>query len=211
MDLDRYYPVPEAAREAGNVTKWAIHKWFAQGKLKRTKIGARSMVLGRDLQAFIDSCNEPKPVATIPEDTMTDTCKHVPARPDVDLTLCWICSVEIIPDPDTHLWRPLTASEKLVKHEVTRQLRDLFHSVHPSEFGRVLHERLEIKGAPAIRLAEGFLGHWIIVNGQDESLAWSGSRWVPHRHGYPTGDVQVCNFETREEAKTYAEERFSTN
>jgi hypothetical protein len=33
-------------------------------------------------------------------------CGHVPARPDVDLTLCWKCGIDMIADADTHLWRP---------------------------------------------------------------------------------------------------------
>jgi hypothetical protein len=64
MDPDKLYPVPDAAGELGNVSVWAIYKWFAEGRLKRTKVGTRSMVKGSDMQAFIDSCNakpaEPK-------------------------------------------------------------------------------------------------------------------------------------------------------
>jgi hypothetical protein len=56
---------------------------------------------------------------------MTDTCKHVPARPDVDMTNCFLCGIEIIADPWTHLWRPLTLAETLVKVETARKLRDL--------------------------------------------------------------------------------------
>jgi hypothetical protein len=138
-------------------------------------------------------------------------CGHVPARPDVDLTLCWKCGVEIIPDPATHLWRPLTVTEKLVKYETTRQLRELFFQVHHSEYSKILFERLEHKDKPAIRLAESIMGHWIIVNGQSDDLAWSGSRWVPHHHGLPVigqESVQICNFQTREEAKAYANQTF---
>jgi hypothetical protein len=36
-------------------------------------------------------------------------------------------------------------------------------------------------------------------------LAWSGSQWVPvDGDGLPAGDVQVSNFETREEAAATA-------
>jgi hypothetical protein len=142
------------------------------------------------------------------EEMTEEKCGHVPARPDVDLTICWICGVEIIPDPDTHLWRPLTDAERLVKHEVIRQLHDLFFALPPAEFHCVLAERLVIGEAPAIRLAEDLLGRWIIVHGHYEDLAWSGSRWVPHRKGVPTGGVQISNFATREEAKAYAEKHF---
>jgi hypothetical protein len=135
-------------------------------------------------------------------------CPHVPARPDVELTLCWMCGVEIIPDPDTRLWRPLTASEKLVKYETIRQCRDLFFAVPYGEYSKALWERLEIKGQPAFHLAENVFGRWVIVNGTHEDLAWSGSHWVPHRHGIPSGDAQICNFTTRQEALEYCQEHF---
>jgi hypothetical protein len=141
---------------------------------------------------------------------MNAPCGHVPARPDVDLTLCWKCGGEIIPDPDTHLWRPLTAAEKLVKYEAIRRCRELFFNVHQSEYSRILLDWLEVR-VPAIRIAENMLGRWIIVNGQSEDLAWSGSRWVPHRHGLDLigpNAVPVCNWVTREEAQAYADEHF---
>lgn len=57
MEPDKLYAVHDAAGELGNVSVWAIYKWFGEGRLKRTKIGSRSMVKGADLQAFIASCN----------------------------------------------------------------------------------------------------------------------------------------------------------
>lgn len=61
---------------------------------------------------------------------------------------------------------------------------------------------------PSIRLAENVLGRWIIVNGASDSLAWSGSRWVPHRLGVASGGIQISNFATRDEAHEYALEQF---
>jgi hypothetical protein len=58
-------------------------------------------------------------------------------------------------------------------------------------------------------LVEGMLGLWLIVHEDMPALAWSGSRWVPHRHGVPAGDVQVCNFPTREAAQEYVNKHFN--
>lgn len=44
---------------------------------------------------------------------------------------------------------------------------------------------------------------WYILHPTDDTLAWSGSRWVPLG-----GDVQVCNFLSKEAARTYADEVF---
>jgi len=175
--------------------------------VENTETVLREMGMGQENECTCDTTIEQ--VCPIHGATTSEPqCGHVPARPDVDLTLCWKCGVEIIPDPDTRLYRPLTASEKLVKREVTRQLHDLFYDVHVSEFQRVLFDRLELpQDIPCIRLAESIMGRWIVINGQSEDLAWSGSRWVPHRRGLPV-DVQICNFATREEALAYAEEHF---
>lgn len=45
---------------------------------------------------------------------------------------------------------------------------------------------------------------WILVQAQNESLAWSGSEWVRvSPEGLPIA-IQVCNFETEEQAREYA-------
>ena len=59
-------------------------------------------------------------------------------------------------------------------------------------------------------LVEGMLGRWVIVHEQFPGLAWSGSQWVPHHQGFPTGDTQVSNFTTREEAQEYVDTNFNT-
>lgn len=53
-------------------------------------------------------------------------------------------------------------------------------------------------------IRKGAFDRWIIVNGDD--LAWSGSRWVAHKNGLPTGGVQVSNFESDQEAYSAARE-----
>ena len=57
--------VEQAAARLGGISKWTVHAWLAKGKLRRTKIGARTMISEADLQAFIASCN-PEPVAPDP-------------------------------------------------------------------------------------------------------------------------------------------------
>lgn len=55
------------------------------------------------------------------------------------------------------------------------------------------------------RLALNAFHRWIIVNAEQENLAWSGSRWVPvDKHGFPAGDVQVSNFDSAEHAAATA-------
>jgi excisionase family DNA binding protein len=63
MDSGKLYSVEEAAAFLGGISKWTVHAWLAKGKLRRTKIGSRTMVSERDLQSFIARCN-PEPETT---------------------------------------------------------------------------------------------------------------------------------------------------
>ena len=55
------------------------------------------------------------------------------------------------------------------------------------------------------RLKQNAFGYWMIVHPQDDSLAWSGSRWVPiDPTGFPAGGVQVSSLPTEDEALEYA-------
>jgi hypothetical protein len=63
--------------------------------------------------------------------------------------------------------------------------------------------------AQPIGVIEGVFGRWIIIHENSPGLAWSGSRWVTHDHGVPTGEAQVCNFATREEAQEYIDANFN--
>lgn len=52
--------IEQAAERLGGISKWTVYAWLAKGKLRRTKVGARTMIRERDLQAFLASCN-PEP------------------------------------------------------------------------------------------------------------------------------------------------------
>jgi hypothetical protein len=50
------------------------------------------------------------------------------------------------------------------------------------------------------KLVAGLFDRWYIVHPTDNTLAWSGSKWVS-----ACGSVQICNFLSQEAARTYAE------
>ena len=54
------------------------------------------------------------------------------------------------------------------------------------------------------RIELGLFGRFIIVNARDSGLAWSGSCWVEHENGVPTGRSQVSSYATEEEARQVA-------
>lgn len=57
MEAGKLYTVEGAAEYLGGISKWTVHAWLAKGKLRRTKVGSRTMVRECDLQAFLASCN----------------------------------------------------------------------------------------------------------------------------------------------------------
>src|SRR5271166_4254205 len=61
--------VEEAAQRLGGVSRWTVYSWMSQGRLRKTKIGARVMISESDLLAFIARCNP----ETIPENLGTQT------------------------------------------------------------------------------------------------------------------------------------------
>lgn len=58
----------------------------------------------------------------------------------------------------------------------------------------------ELLQAPKIE--ENTLGQFAILH-PSFPLAWSGKKWVPAIHGLAVGGVQICNFQTFEEALSY--------
>jgi len=60
--MDELLSVAEAARRLGGISPWTIHAWLSQGKLKRTKIGSRTMIRSSELEKVIkDGGKSPAP------------------------------------------------------------------------------------------------------------------------------------------------------
>ena len=54
MALEKLFSVEEAARELGGLSKYTIHAWLSSGKLRRTKVGRRTMIRVSELQRVIE-------------------------------------------------------------------------------------------------------------------------------------------------------------
>jgi excisionase family DNA binding protein len=61
MALQNLLSIEQAAERLGGISKWTVHAWLSKGKLPRTKVGARTMILESDLVAFIAACNPETP------------------------------------------------------------------------------------------------------------------------------------------------------
>jgi hypothetical protein len=54
-------------------------------------------------------------------------------------------------------------------------------------------------------LRVGIFDRWFIRHPHNITKAWSGSQWVPCGYDGVPHLVQVCNFETEQEARDYCE------
>jgi len=51
--MERLLSVAEVAEMLGGISKWTVHAWLSQGKLKRTKVGRRTMIRESELEKVI--------------------------------------------------------------------------------------------------------------------------------------------------------------
>lgn len=60
--MDALLSVEETARRLGGVSKYTVHTWLSQGRLRRTKVGARTMIRESELARVIeDGGRSPSP------------------------------------------------------------------------------------------------------------------------------------------------------
>lgn len=60
MEMDTLLSVEEAARKLGGLSKYTIHAWLSTGKLRRTKVGSRTMIRESELQRVIEDGGKSK-------------------------------------------------------------------------------------------------------------------------------------------------------
>ena len=54
MQIDALLSVDETARRLGGLSKYTIHAWLSSGKLRRTKVGSRTMIRESELLRVIE-------------------------------------------------------------------------------------------------------------------------------------------------------------
>ena len=53
--MDALLSVDEAARRLGGLSKYTIQAWLSSGKLRRTKLGSRTMIRESELERFVSA------------------------------------------------------------------------------------------------------------------------------------------------------------
>ena len=51
--MENLLSVSEVARQLGGISKWTVYAWLSQGKLRRTKVGGRTMIRESELARVI--------------------------------------------------------------------------------------------------------------------------------------------------------------
>jgi excisionase family DNA binding protein len=54
INLENLFSVEEVARRLGGLSKWTIHAWLSKGRLRRTKVGGRTMIRESELEKVIE-------------------------------------------------------------------------------------------------------------------------------------------------------------
>lgn len=52
--MEQLISIDEAARRLGGLSRYTIESWLSKGKLRRTKVGARTMISESELQRVIE-------------------------------------------------------------------------------------------------------------------------------------------------------------
>ena len=52
--MERLLTVSEAAQALGGISKYTIQAWLSAGKLKRSKVGSRTMIRESELERMIE-------------------------------------------------------------------------------------------------------------------------------------------------------------
>jgi excisionase family DNA binding protein len=56
--MEELLSIEEAAKRLGGISKHTIHAWFAKGKLRRTKVGSRTMIRQSELLRVVNDESE---------------------------------------------------------------------------------------------------------------------------------------------------------
>ena len=67
MALERLFSIEEAAKRLGEISPWTVRSWISAGRLRKTKVGRRTMVAESELERFVLSSNAPTATADLEE------------------------------------------------------------------------------------------------------------------------------------------------
>jgi excisionase family DNA binding protein len=87
METNALLSVEEAAKRLGGISKWTVHQWLSQGKLRRTKVGGRTMIRESELARVIrdeGAPPEPPAKAVTQDDGQSGEARKSLLRPDIN-------------------------------------------------------------------------------------------------------------------------------
>lgn len=58
MSDDVLFSIPATAKRLGGISTWTVRAWLHQGRMRKTKVGGRTMVAESEILRFLDSCSK---------------------------------------------------------------------------------------------------------------------------------------------------------
>lgn len=58
--METFFSIEDAARNLGGISPWTVRAWLSQRRLKRTKVGRRTVIAESELRRFVREQNAPK-------------------------------------------------------------------------------------------------------------------------------------------------------
>lgn len=58
MSMEPLYPIDESAVKLGGISRHTVVAWLVQGKLRRTKVGRRTMIAESELKRFVQASTD---------------------------------------------------------------------------------------------------------------------------------------------------------
>jgi excisionase family DNA binding protein len=59
-DMDKLLSIDDAAQALGGISKYTVQAWLSTGKLRRTKVGSRTMIRESELERVIEDGGKSK-------------------------------------------------------------------------------------------------------------------------------------------------------
>jgi excisionase family DNA binding protein len=53
--METLFSVKQAAKALGEISPWTVYAWISQGRLRKVKIGSRTMIAESELRRFIEA------------------------------------------------------------------------------------------------------------------------------------------------------------
>jgi len=77
--VENLFSVKDAAKKLGGISPWTIYSWLSKGKIRRVKIGSRTLIAESELVRLVQGTGQVQATA---DEQLVEPRAHTEARPD---------------------------------------------------------------------------------------------------------------------------------